>query len=73
MRLAYLNLLTALISLLAAVIWTFGGSVMVGLIWAGASLAWMAAAVYAARHGGTEPRPAPRLLRRLSRMLMYFG
>ena len=71
MRLVYLNLLCALFSLLGSVVWLLLGDVISGLIWAGASLLWVVAAVIRVRDSSIVPDAANRIGRRLSRLLLW--
>jgi hypothetical protein len=74
MRLGYLNLLTALLSLVGSLIYLFTGNVVVGVVWLGISLAWLAIGIYTlSRSSETEEFPLRRLARRFSRLLMFFG
>lgn len=71
MSLSRLNLLTAMISLLASFVWLASGHVADGLFWLACSVVWLALAVARLRSPGDEPRPLARLLRRVSRMLLW--
>jgi len=74
MRLGYLNLLTALLSLVGSLIYLFTGNVVVGVVWLAVSLAWLAIGIYTlSRSSETEEFPLRRLVRRFSRLLMFFG
>ncbi len=71
MNLSLLNLLTAVISLLASLVWFALGQTVTGLIWFACSLVWLALTVARLRTPADEPHPMARLLRRLSRMLTW--
>jgi len=71
MKLSRLNLLTAIVSLAASLIWIGTGQNATGLIWLGCSLVWIALAIGRLRHSVEEPHPMARLMRRLSRMLLW--
>ncbi len=71
MKLSRLNLLTAVISLLASLVWFAIGQIAAGFIWFVCSLVWLALAISRLRHSIEEPNPTARLVRRLSRMLLW--
>ncbi len=71
MRLAHLNLWSALLSLLGSVVWLVLGEAPSGLVWLAASLVWVALAIGYARNPSTEPHPLRRLARRVSRLLLF--
>lgn len=71
MRLSRLNLLTATASLAASLLWIGIGQNATGFIWLACSLVWLALAVGRLRHPVEEPHPIARLMRRLSRMLLW--
>jgi hypothetical protein len=74
MRLGYLNLLTALLSLAGSLFYLSAGNAVVGVVWLAISLVWLAAGFYAlTRSSETEEFPLRRLARRFSRLLMFFG
>ena len=74
MKLGYLNLLTALVSLVGALIYLFLGNTVPGLVWLLFSLFWLAAAVYSTlKSNPLQPSPIRHVARRLSRMLLWFG
>lgn len=71
MKLDRLNLLTALVSLVASVVWLAFGQNATGLIWLVVSVVWLALALARFQSSIHEPNPASRLARRLSRMLLW--
>lgn len=71
MKLNRLNLLTALISFLASGLWFSLGQVVTGLVWLVCSLVWLVLAIVRLRSPVVEPAPASRLVRRLSRLLLW--
>ena len=71
MRLAYLNLLAALLSLLGGLLLTISGDVVSGLIWAGASIVWLVIGIHQLNKRSVEPFPLRRLLHRFSRLLFW--
>ncbi|MFY9728024.1 MAG: hypothetical protein WAJ87_21195, partial [Bryobacteraceae bacterium] len=71
MNLNRLNLLTAIISLVASLVWFAIGQNAAGLIWLACSLVWLALAIGRVRRSVEEPHPMSRLIRRLSRMLLW--
>jgi hypothetical protein len=74
MRLGYLNLLTALLSLAGSLFYLSTGNVVVGVVWLAISLVWLAAGFYTlTRSRAPEEFPLRRLARRVSRLVMFFG
>ena len=71
MKLSYLNFWTAVISLLASLVWFAIGDGLSGLIWFVFSLVWLVRAVARLRSPDHEPRPGGRLARRFWRMLLW--
>jgi hypothetical protein len=71
MKLSRLNLLTAVISLVASLVWFATGQNATGLIWLVCSFVWLALAIARLRRSMDEPFPMAQLLRRLSRMLLW--
>lgn len=75
MKLSQLNLLTATASLAASLVWFAIGQNVTGLIWGliwlACSLVWLALAIGRSRHSDEQPHPTTRLMRRLSRMLLW--
>ncbi len=71
MKLNRLNLVTALVSLAAALVWILIGQTAAGMIWLVCSLVWVVLALAGLRSSEYEPSPARRLARRLSRMLLW--
>jgi hypothetical protein len=71
MKLSQLNLMTAVASLVASLVWFATGQNATGLIWLACSLVWLALAIGRLRHPVEEPHPIARLMRRLSRMLLW--
>jgi hypothetical protein len=70
-RLFYLNLVCALLSLLGSVLWLLLGDAISGLVWAGASLLWVVVAVIRVRDSNIVPDAARRIGRRLSHLLLW--
>jgi len=66
-----LNLSTAIISLMGSVVWFVIGANVTGLFWLVCSLAWLALAIVGLLRSANEPHPTARLMRRLSRMLIW--
>ncbi len=71
MKLSHLNFLTAIISLFASLVWLATGQNATGFIWLACSLVWLALAIGRLRTSIEEPHPIKRLMRRLSRMLLW--
>jgi hypothetical protein len=71
MRLSRLNLWTAIVSLVASLVWFATGQMATGLIWLALSLVWLALALGRLRSSIEEPQAMARLVRRLSRMLLW--
>jgi len=71
MELSRLNLVTAVISLVACLVWLATGQNATGFIWLACSLVWLALAIDRLRSTVEEPHPIARLMRRLSRMLLW--
>jgi hypothetical protein len=71
MKLSRLNLMTAVIALVVSLVWFAIGQNATGLIWLGCSLAWVALAIGRLRRPVEAPHPMARLMRRLSRMLLW--
>ena len=71
MRLAHLNLLAALISLLGGLLWTIRGDIFPGLIWTAASIVWLAIGIYQVSRRSSEHVPLSSLVRRFSRLLFW--
>ncbi len=71
MRLTFLNLVSAIGSLVGALVLMMLGQVVSGLIWIAASIVWLSLAVAVLRDPSAEPNPVRRMLRRLSRLLMF--
>lgn len=71
MRIAYLNLLAALLSLLGGLLWTIRGDAISGLIWIAASAVWFMVGVHQLYKQDIEPSPVRRLLHRFSRLVFW--
>ena len=71
MTVSRLNLLTALLSLIGALVALFLGNALVGLLWLAITLVWLLLAVRAAGKRDYEHQPFSRLARRLSRLLLW--
>jgi hypothetical protein len=71
MKLSRLNLLTAIVSVVASLVWFVIGQIVTGLIWLACSLVWLTLAIFGLHHPDEEPHPIARLMRRLSRMLLW--
>lgn len=71
MTVSRLNLLTALLSLIGALIALFAGNGFAGLVWLAITLVWLLLAVRAAWKRDYEDEPFSRLTRRLFRMLLW--
>ncbi|MGA2040769.1 MAG: hypothetical protein ABSH42_15930 [Bryobacteraceae bacterium] len=71
MKLSRLNLSTASVSLAASLVWFAMGQNAAGLVWLACSLVWLALAIGGLRHPVEGPHPTARLMRRLSRMLLW--
>ena len=66
-----LNLLAAVISLIASLVWFVMGQNATGLFWLACSLIWLALAIARLRRSIDEAHPIARLVRRLSHMLVW--
>jgi hypothetical protein len=74
MRRSYLSLVTAILSLLAALTWLAFGNSVSGLLWIAISIGWLLTAIVQLRRAGDiEPSPVPQLLRRLSRLVLFWS
>ena len=74
MRHSHLSLLTAIVSLLGAFAWLAFGNPLSGLLWIAISVGWLLTAIVQLRRADAiEPSPAPRLLRRLSRLILFWS
>lgn len=74
MRLGHLNLLTAAVSLCGSVIWMLTGNVAVGLVWFGISIVWLTIGLWTiSRSSEVEGSPVQKLVRRVSRLLLFFS
>jgi hypothetical protein len=71
MRIAYLNLLAALLSLLGGLLWTIRGDLISGLIWIAASAVWLTVGIHQLNKGDIEPSAVRRLLHRFSRLVFW--
>lgn len=71
MKLNRLNSLTALTSFVASLVCLALGQNATGLIWLVFSVVWLALSPARFRSSIHEPNPASRLVRRLSRMLLW--
>ncbi len=71
MRLSRLNLLTAAVALIASVVWFAIGQVWAGIVSTACSLVWLVLAIARLRSPASEPGPARRMARRLSRLLIW--
>jgi hypothetical protein len=71
MKLARLNLLSALICTIASWFWFALGEVLAGSTWLACSLVWLFLAITRRYQPATEPHPRHRLARRLSRLLLW--
>ncbi len=71
MKLSWLNFVTAVISLVASLVWFAIGQNVTGLIWLACSLVWLVLAIGKVRRPVVEPHPMPRLMSRLSRILLW--
>lgn len=69
-----LSALTAIVSLLGGVVWLALGSTVSGLLWVGISIGWLVASIAQLRTPDkTEPFPISRLLRRISRLILFWS
>jgi hypothetical protein len=74
MRGAHLSLLTAAIALLGTAIWLALGEPMHGLFWAAITIVWLVTALIQFRlTREIEPNPGRRLLRRFSRLILFWS
>ena len=73
MKLSRLNLLTAIVSVCASGVFLYIGESLVALIWLAASVVWFLLAVAPHRSAPIEINTGTRLLRRLSRMLLWMS
>ena len=74
MRRSHLSLLTAIASLLGAFAWLAFGNPVSGLLWIAISVGWLVTALIQLRRADAiEPSPAPTLLRRLSRIILFWS
>jgi hypothetical protein len=74
MRRSYPSLVTAILSLLGALTWLAFGNSVSGLLWIAISIGWLLTAIVQLRRAGDiEPSQAPRLLRRLSRLVLFWS
>ena len=73
MRRSQLSLVTAILSLAGAVLWFALEEPVSGLIWIAISLVWAAIAIGQTRKPAIEPAPGARLLRRFSRLIMFWS
>ena len=73
MRRSSLSLVTAVIVLVCAVFFLFLRRAGEAVLWVGISLGWLVtAAIQRTRHDAVEPFVARRLLRRFSRLLLFW-
>jgi hypothetical protein len=66
-----LNLIAAAVALTGSFILLTLGFGFEALVWAVASLVWLGYAIWRVRDNTREERPADRLLRRFSRLVMW--
>ena len=71
MKLSRLSLITAVIALVVSLVWFAIGRYATGLIWFACGLVWLALAIGRLRRSVEAPHPVARLMRRLSRMLLW--
>jgi hypothetical protein len=74
MRRSHLSLLTAIVSLMGAFAWLAFGNAFSGLLWVAISLGWLITGIIQLRKADAiEPSPASRLLRRFSRLILFWS
>ena len=73
MKLRRLNLLTAIVSVCASGVFLYIGESLNALLWLAASVVWFMLAVAPHRSSPIEINTGTRLLRRLSRMLLWMS
>ena len=71
MQLHKVHALAAAAALAGSVLWFVSAQYATGLIWLAAGAVWLAAAAKRRRSPECEPRPANRLARKLSRLLLW--
>ncbi len=71
MKLSRLNLVTAVVALLASGVWFALGQNLTAVIWLACSVVWLSAAIVRFRSASVEPHPVSRVVRRLSRLLLW--
>lgn len=74
MRRSPLSLVTAGLCLLGALVWLALGNVVSAVLWVALSAAWLLIAIVTGRRPEViEPSPSRRLLRRFSRLLIFWS
>jgi hypothetical protein len=69
-----LSAVTAIISLVGALVWLALGRAVSGLLWAAISIGWLVTSIIQCkRHDGPEPPLIPFLLRRFSRLILFWS
>ena len=71
MTAAQVNLLAALISLAASLVWLLLGDAPSGLLWFGVSLVWFLIGVLTLNRKEPDAHPVRTLARKLSRLLLF--
>ncbi len=74
MRRSRLSLVSAAISLVGALIWLVMGNGASGVVWLVISIGWLVASIVQwSRSAEVEPHPGRRLVRRFSRLMMFWS
>jgi hypothetical protein len=74
MRRSHVSLVTATFSLLGAVTWLAFGRSIPGLLWLALSIGWLLTAIIQwTKSDAIEPAPVQRLLRRFSRLILFWS